>query len=89
MAINQPGVRPSVSTGQAHQQGPIPLPLVATLPPAQAQQNQHLLQQFRQLTSSLQLAAQGKPPSPVTVLVKVLVTPVGHGADRVEVRSRR
>ena len=83
MANSVPGVRTNVPTGQAHQQGPIPLPLVATLPPAaQAQQNQQLLAQFPQMMRSVQAAAQGAPASPVAVVI----APIGQSTDRLQIK---
>ena len=83
MAINQPGVRTNVPTAQAHQRGPIPLPLVATLPQAaHPQQNQQLLAQFPQMMNSLQHAAQGAPTSPVAVVV----APLGNSTGRFEIK---
>ena len=83
MAINQPGVRTNVPTAQAHQQGPIPLPLVATLPPAaQAQQNQQLLAQFPRLRDSLEAAAPDAPASPVAVVI----APLGKSTNCFEIK---
>jgi len=80
MANSVPGVR---NTAPTHQQGPIPLPLVATLPPAaQAQQNQQLLAQFPQMMRSVQTAAQGAPASPVAVVI----APIEQSTDRFEIK---